>query len=163
MNLRDIFLLLVLILSGCAAQSSDTVKQATFFPFADRPTEKVNLQHEIQIVQGTVFHFEQDGSRVIHHFVPAASTLDRNTYVVSVSPVLDVMDFMKVSFDAESDVRGVIASAESYCRQTGYRRVGNGVSIMVGDKSSSLVEFCVPSDIELPPFYKAGDRVPRAQ
>ena len=90
-----------------------------------------------------------------------ASVFDRNTYVISVSAVLDVADFMSVGFDAEGEVQAVIAAAEAYCEQTGYIRIYNGASIWIGEKSSALVEFCVPKGVELPPGYKAGDRVPR--
>ncbi|MES0824944.1 hypothetical protein [Ruegeria sp. SCP11] len=154
---------LLLLLLGCASPSSENEVAGAFFPFAGRPTEQVKLQHDIQIVKGSVFHFEQDGSRVIHHFAPVATTLDRNTYVVSVSSVLDIADFMSGDFDAESDVRAVIAAAQAYCEQTSYIRQGSDAIIWVGEKSSSLVEFCIPKGIELPPFYKAGDRVPRGQ
>ncbi|WP_271947912.1 hypothetical protein [Ruegeria faecimaris] len=154
---------LLLLLLGCASPSSENEVVEAFFPFADRPTEQVTLQHDVQIVKGSVFHFEQDGSRVIYHFAPVATTLDRNTYVVSVSSVLDIADFMSGDFDAESDVRAVIAAAQAYCEQTGYIRQGSDAIIWVGENSSSLVEFCIPKGIELPSFYKAGDRVPRGQ
>ena len=121
------------------------------------------MQHDIQIIDGTVFHFLNDGSKLTHHFSPVATIIDSNTYVISVSSVLDVADFMSIGFDAESDVRSMIAAAETYCEQTGYVRVGSGVSIWVGEKSSALVEFCVPNGVQLPPGYKTGDRVPRAQ
>lgn len=154
---------LLSILAGCASPSSDLAIAETFFPFADRPTEEIMLQHNIQIVNGEVFHFLEDGSRAIHHFSPVATITDRNTYVISVSSVLDVADFMSGGFDAEDDVNAVIGAAVTYCKQTGYVRVDKGVNIWIGAKSSALVEFCVPDGVQLPPYYNVGDRVPRGE
>ena len=154
---------LLLILSGCVAPQSDTAIAKAFFPFADRPTEEVILRHDIQTVKGEVYFFKQDGSRVIHHFTPVGAILDRNTYVISASPALDIADFMSVSFDAENDVQAVIAAAETYCKETGYSRVDSGAIIWIEGNSSALVEFCIPNGVQLPPLYSSGDRVPRKQ
>lgn len=151
----------LLLLGSCAAPLLADGSAGTFFPFADRPTESVTLRHDIQIVDGTVFHFRRDGSRATYHYLPVATILDRNTYVISVSSRLDIADFMSVNFDAEADVLAMITAAETYCDKTGYKRVGTGISIWIGDATSALVEFCVSEGVELPPGYKAGDRVPR--
>ena len=160
--MREVLLILVLLLSvGCTSPSISTEQARVLFPFADRPTEEVTFQHDIQVVVGSVFHFQQDGSRTIYHLLPVSTIVDSNTYVISVSSRLNITDFMSTSFDAEEDVLAIMNAAETYCDQTGYRRVDKGISIWVGNTKSALVEFCVPEGIQLPPSYKAGDRVPR--
>ncbi|MEP5760478.1 MAG: hypothetical protein ABJ327_14430 [Litoreibacter sp.] len=160
--MREAFLFsLCVMLSGCASPPLNSEDAKTIFPFTDRPSKRLTLQHDIQIVEGNVYHFLQDGSRLTHHFAPVATILNSNTYVISVSARLDVSDFMSVDFDTEVDVLTMIAAAETYCEQAGYVRVGKGINIWVGDATSALVEFCIPEGIDLPPSYKAGDRVPR--
>ena len=121
----------------------------------------MTFRHEEKLIQGTVFHFNSDGTRVSHHYLPAGTIVDRSTYVITLSSALDVDDFLKVTFDAESDVEHVIAAATTYCATTGYEVVGGGVDIWLGENMSALVEFCVPPGVSLPPWSSSGDRIPR--
>lgn len=153
---------MLLSFAACVHPSEEEIAVArTFFPFADRPNEKVVLQHDVQIIEGTVYHLMEDGSPLTFHLIPVATILESNTYVISVSSVLGFADSMSLSFDAEADVQAVIAAAKTYCKQTGYDRVNEGVSIWIGKNSSALVEFCIPDSVQLPPFAKVGDRAPR--
>jgi hypothetical protein len=162
--MRELTLIVAsLSLVGCNSPKNNSEIMNSFFPFADRPNEKIVLQHEVQVVKGEIFHFQQDGSRVMHQGLPVATIIDRNTFVISVSSVLDVNDFFNVSFDAEDDVKAIILAAEIYCEQTGYSRVGDGATIWVGENKTALVEFCVPNNVQLPASYVSGDRIPRAQ
>ena len=154
---------LLSILMGCSFPPANKIAVGKFFPFSDRPTEQITMQHDVQVVAGTVFHFLDNGSRAVHHFSPIATIMDSNTYVISIPSALDIADFMSTGFDAETDVEAVIAAAETYCESTGYFRVGRGASIWIGENSSALVEFCVPEGVQLPPSYKAGERVPRKE
>jgi hypothetical protein len=39
--------------------------------------------------------------------------------MISVPPALNILDFLNIDFDAETNVQAVIAAAEAYCLNTG--------------------------------------------
>lgn len=144
----------VLLMTGCSGQSAQKMQSETYAPFDDRPEFELTLQHDIAVVKGTVRHFNGDGSPVFHHFLPVATQVDRNTYLIAVDP-------SQVSLGTAQDVAGLARTAERFCQDTGYNLVSKGLSVFSDSDRMLLVEKCVPADVTLPPAYKVGDRAPR--
>lgn len=153
---RQILFSFLIAASGCTASLNKSDTAGSLNSFADSPTKTVAMTHNIRHVTGEVQHFQSDGTRVTLHGLPLAMKVDRSTYAISILPKFDTAG----DISAE-DLRALVGAAETFCNQTGYVRVDDSIFLQNGKDSLLLIEFCVPAGVKLPPFYKAGDRVPR--
>lgn len=159
--MRILTLFSLLFVASCGFDRSGQSQAYEVAPFIDRPDLLVSFRHEVAIVKGDVWFFNDDGTPVLYHYVPVGVVADSNTYIVSIDyrPFSEMLDFLDES--TGNDIKALIRAAERFCTSTGYVRKEDGAGIWVNAGGAALVEFCIPPNVELPPAYTLGDRVPR--
>jgi hypothetical protein len=151
MKLTMALLLSVLLLPTGGQAEDDRLQTNSYYLKA--VANDVMFKHEIMVVKGTVWMFNEDGKRAQYHG-PVGWIRDSNTYAISVSPI-------KVDINNPTQIEELLTVARKFCEDTGYVREIVSNPILVGERSALIVEFCFPPDVSWQPSPKIGDRVPR--
>lgn len=152
-------LLLIVSLSGSAC--TPVSQRSSIAPFSEAPDEIYTFRHRLTVVKGAVWLFEPNGEAVMHGGLVGIET-HSNTYVIEVTPkVFDLPDSGSILRTTPSAVVELRDAANRFCAETGYTRLGSGISIHSTNSSNLLVTHCLPPDVEIPRDAKAGDDVQR--
>ncbi len=138
--------------AACIAVGACSPAQMRMAPQNDEAL--LGFRHEIRVVAGTTCSFLEDGTPLVFGG-PVCNTLDRSTYALAYYGVVP-------DLEQPDEVRALIEVARDVCEASGFDLAHEGLTaIAIANDATLMVEFCVPSDVTLPHFSQAGDRVPR--